>query len=165
MGTVIGRIHAASERVPPELPRRDDLAIPARPALEEALADLRTPWPSGPYGEPARALLRERAPDVERRLLEHDELAVNVRQAPDHWVVTHGEPHRANVILDARGGVHLVDWDTTLVAPRERDLRMVLDQDLTGWDEYTAEAGAVPLRREVLGLYHEWWNLAEIAIY
>src|SRR5207247_4565948 len=97
--------------------------------------------------------------------LEPGELAVKLRQAPDHWVVTHGEPHRANVILDARGGVHLVDWDTTLVAPRDRDLRMVLDQDLTGWDEYTAEAGAVPLRREVLGLYHEWWNLAEIAIY
>jgi aminoglycoside phosphotransferase (APT) family kinase protein len=59
-----------------------------------------------------------------------------VRESSDSWVVTHGEPHRGNVIRDPRGGVYLVDWDTTLIAPRERDLRMVLDRELTGWDEY-----------------------------
>jgi spectinomycin phosphotransferase len=50
------------------------------------------------------------------------------------WVVTHGEPHRANVIRDGQE-LHLVDWDTTLLAPRERDLQMILDETGNGLRE------------------------------
>jgi spectinomycin phosphotransferase len=58
-----------------------------------------------------------------------------------------------------------VDWDTTLIAPRERDLRMVLDRELTGWDEYVAVAGAVSLNQEAIQLYDRWWDLTDIAIF
>lgn len=165
MGGVLGRLHAATELVPNGLPRSEDFALPSRAALVEALHDLERPWSTGPFGEPARHLLRRNAHAVERRLAEYDELAARVRESSGSWVVTHGEPHRANVIRDPRGGVHLVDWDTTLIAPRERDLRMVLDRELTGWDEYVGAAGAVSLNQEALELYHRWWDLADVAIY
>ena len=165
MGGVLGRLHAATKHVPAGLPRREDFALPSRAALGEALEDLERPWSSGPFAEPARQLLRDSAHDLERRLTEYDELAARVRASPEPWVVTHGEPHRANVVRDPRGGVHLVDWDTTLIAPRERDLRMVLDRELTGWDEYAAVAGPVPLNHEAIELYERWWDLADIAIY
>ena len=58
-----------------------------------------------------------------------------------------------------------MDWDTTLIAPRERDLRMVLDRELTGWNEYVGAAGAVSLNQEALELYRRWWDLADTAIY
>ena len=80
-------------------------------------------------------------------------------------MITHGEPHRANVIRDARGGLLMVDWDTTLVAPRERDLRMVLDGDMTGWAEYRGVAGPVSLDRRALRLYALWWDLADIGLF
>ena len=165
MGGVLGRLHAATEYVPIELPRREDFALPSRAQLVEALDDLDQPWSSGPFAEPARQLLQAGGREVERRLQEYDGLAAQVREHSDSWVVTHGEPHRANVIRDSRGGVHLVDWDTTSVAPRERDLRMVLDRDLTGWDEYVGFAGAVSLNQETIDLYRRWWDLAEIGIY
>lgn len=165
MGGLVGRLHAATGHVPAHLPRTDDFALPSRAELSKALANLDQPWDSGPFAEPARELLRAGAADVRRRLLEYDELAARVGESSDFWVVTHGEPHRANVIRDARGGVHLVDWDTTLVAPRERDLRMVLDGELTGWDEYVAAAGSVRLNQDALELYRRWWPLAEIGIY
>jgi hypothetical protein len=76
-----------------------------------------------------------------------------------------GEPHSANVIRDPRGRFLLVDWDTTLVAPRERDLRMVLDQNMTGWDEYCSVVGSVRLDERAMRLYHRWWELAEICIF
>jgi spectinomycin phosphotransferase len=60
-------------------------------------------------------------------------MAADVQESSGPWLVTHGEPHRANVIRDPKSGVHLVDRDTTLIAPRERDLRMVLDDELSGW--------------------------------
>jgi len=131
----------------------------------EALRDLERPWSSGPFGEPARQLLQASAHDIERRLQEYDELVAHLRESSDSWVVTHGEPHRGNVIRDPRGGVYLVDWDTTLIAPRERDLRMVLDRELTGWDEYIAVGGTVSLNQEAIELYRRWWDLADIGIY
>ena len=79
------------------------------------------------------------------------------------WVVTHGEPHRGNTILDPSGRLHLVDWDTTLVAPRERDLWWIVDDELTGWDVFAAAAGDVSLDTEAVELYRRRWDLSDIA--
>jgi spectinomycin phosphotransferase len=165
MATVVGRLHAATELVPPGLPRQDDFALPSRGALEDALTDHSRKWTTGPFAEPTRELLAAGAATVERRLAEYDALAARVRASAASWVVTHGEPHRANVIRDPRGALRLVDWDTTLLAPRERDLRMVLDENETGWSEYVLACGNVDLDANALQLYRDWWPLAEIAIY
>jgi hypothetical protein len=165
MRTLLGRLHSATDRVPRELPRREDFALPGREALEEALADLDMPWAFGPFAERARDLLRSRAPEVRARLDGYDALAQRMREQAGSWVVTHGEPHSANVIRDARGDLHLVDWDTALIGPPERDLWMVLDRDRTGWDEYREQAGAARLDEEALGLYRERWGLADICVY
>jgi len=165
MGALLGRLHEATGRLPSGLPGREDFALPGRGALEEALAQFEEGWNTGPFAEPARALLRTHAEDVRRRLRGYDERAERVRAEPDPWVITHGEPHSANVIRDPRGGFHVVDWDTTLIAPRERDLCMVLDDQRTGWDEYLEHAGPVRLREEVMDLYREQWALAEICVY
>ena len=138
MGTMLGRLHAASGTLPRSLPGREDFALPGREELEEAFAQLETPWDQGPFAEPARELLRARVGGLRDRLRAYDALAGRVSEEPGTCVVTHGEPHSANVIRDAGGGLVLVDWDTTLVAPPERDLWMTLDADLTGWDEYRA---------------------------
>jgi spectinomycin phosphotransferase len=165
LGAVLGRLHAATEHVPTNLPRREDFVLPSRAALVEALQDLDRNWDSGPFAEPTRKLLHLSAHDVELGLQAYDKLVAGVRESSDSWVITHGEPHRANVIRDPRGGVHLVDWDTTLIAPRERDLQMVLDQDLTGWEEYSELAGVASLNHEALQLYRWWWELADIAVF
>jgi spectinomycin phosphotransferase len=165
MAGVLGRLHAATERVPAGLPRRESLVLPSRVALVEALHDLDRPWDSGPFAEPARQLLRGGAQEVERSFREYDELAVEVGETSSSWVVTHGEPHRGNVIRGHGGGLHLVDWDTTLVAPRERDLHMVLDEELTGWAEYRAAVGEASLDRQALKLYRVWWHLADLGVF
>jgi spectinomycin phosphotransferase len=165
MGMLLGRLHAASERVPAGLPRREDFAIAGRAALEAALATLESPWGSGPFAEPARELLRAHAEELRERLGAHDRLVECVRDSPGAWVVTHGEPHSANVMREPDGGLRLVDWDTALVAPRERDLWMTLDTDMAGWDEYRGVIGAVNLEERALHLYRERWALAEICAY
>jgi Ser/Thr protein kinase RdoA (MazF antagonist) len=165
MGTLLGRLHAASGSVPLGLPGREDFALPGRGALEEALARLDKRWHHGPFAEPARELLRAHAGGIWDRLRAHDRLAGRVHDEPGPWVVTHGEPHSANVIRDAGGDLRLVDWDTTLVGPRERDLWMTLDAEPTGWDEYRMEVGSVRLSDDALGLYRERWALGEICVY
>jgi len=78
-------------------------------------------------------------------------------------VITHGEPHAANVITTASGLV-LVDWDTTLLAPPERDLWHLADQDRSLLPRYTAATGT-QIDDQALTLYRLWWDLAEIAGY
>ena len=165
MGTLVGRVHAASGAVPPGLPGREAYVLPGREALQAALAQPDSAWDSGPFAEPARALLRTHAEEIRERLRAFDQRAQRGGGDPASWVVTHGEPHSANVIREPGGGLRLADWDTTLVAPRERDLWMTLDDDLTGWDEYREVTGSVTLNDEALGLYRERWALAEICMY
>jgi spectinomycin phosphotransferase len=161
---ILGRLHAATERLPAGLARIEDLVLPARAALEDALSDLQRPWTTGPFAEPTRRLLANSAAGVEHLLRDYDGLAGSARAGADAWVVTHGEPHRANVIRGPRCRRHLVDWDTALVAPRERDLHMVLGDDLTGWDEYVAVLPA-ELDETSLRLYRRWWELADITTF
>jgi len=164
MGALLGRLHTASGSLPAGGPARDDLALPGRSALQTALTELDAAWDDGPFADPARMLLQAHAGRVQDRLRTYDRQAARVRTVPG-WVVTHGEPHSANVVREPRGGLRLVDWDTTLVAPRERDLWMTLDADRTGWDEYREVVGSVQVNEELLAFYRERWALAEICMY
>ncbi len=51
-----------------------------------------------------------------------------VASREDRLVITHGEPHAANV-MGSPGGLVLVDWDTVLLAPPERDLWGIADDE------------------------------------
>jgi spectinomycin phosphotransferase len=165
MAELLGHLHVAGENVPPDLPRRDDLRIPSRSALDEALVNLGQAWQTGPFADPARVLLAARADELRESLRSYDALAARLRQRSDSWVITHGEPHRGNVLVDRHGARHLIDWDTTRVAARERDLWQVLDDELTGWAEYTAVVGNVALDTDALELYRQGWDLADIAAF
>ena len=165
MGGVLGRLHAATNEIPADFPRREDFAIPSRYVVMEALDALDRPWNSGPFAEPTRSLLAAAADSYLQRLQEYDDLAAEVLENSEPWVITHGEPHRANVIRARDGAMLLVDWDTSMLAPRERDLRMVIDEDLNGWHEYVAIVGGVSLNQRAIELYRRWWDLADSAIY
>jgi len=64
------------------------------------------------------------------------------------------------------GSLYLLDWDTVALAPRERDLWMVLDRDSReDWLSYTSMVAAPSVNDNALRLYRLWWNLAEITEY
>ena len=164
MSAILARLHAATEQLPNGLPRVEGFALPARDGFEDALSDLDRAWTTGPFAERTRHLLRETGSGLEHLVRDYDALADDVRGRSDGWVITHGEPHRANVIRSPGRNRHLVDWDTTLLAPRERDLHMVLDDDLTGWNEYAADVPA-ELDEPTLRLYRRWWELSDITTF
>jgi spectinomycin phosphotransferase len=158
----LGRLHATSG-VAPDLPRRATFEIPHRSALLEAIEDAASRWPTGPFGEPCRALLLEHASLVRESFGRYDD---TVRRVPDEgWVVTHGEPHAANVMWTADGSLFLIDWDTTAIGPRERDLWMVEPRDQADWNAYVRSGAVSALNDETIALYRLNWDLMEIAIY
>lgn len=162
----LGRLHAATPRVPDGLPRGDTLEVPDRRHLERALEELDSPWTGGPYAERPRLLLGSGARGARQLLDRYDELARMVSPTTASWVVTHGEPHGANLMRTAEGRRLLIDWGTVAVAPRERDLWMVCDpHDADDWAAYTKHAPSPPVDPAALELYRHWWSLAEIAGY
>lgn len=118
----LGRLHAAVDVIPPGVAQRDTLRVPLTQRFLKWLDDLESPWTTGPYGEPARLLLRSSVRPIRDLIGRCDELADAVHAAGTPWVLTHGQMHGGNVVWTSDGQLRIVDWDCTAVAPRERDL-------------------------------------------
>jgi len=115
---LLKRLHAVA--LPRGLARTEDFILPRRRQLEMVLADTDAAWDGGPYGPAARAVAREYGAGIRKLLQLYDRL---VELTPrEEWVITHGEPYGANLLSDERHKLYLVDWDSALYAPRERDL-------------------------------------------
>ncbi|MFG1945819.1 phosphotransferase enzyme family protein [Nonomuraea sp. NPDC048826] len=123
-GRLLASVHAA--RAPVGLPRIGDLQA----VVTGLAARVR------PVDGPLLALWTRRDADakVARLLDEAAGLAASLPPAP--LVVSHGDPHLGNVLLDDDdGGVWLIDWDDAMLAPREWDLMLVLGLDFFGVTE------------------------------
>ncbi len=155
-------LHAATEMAAPHAGVEDGF-LPGRRELMTALGRADEPWATGPYGERARVLLREHADGVRQLLAHFDRLVVDVCADRERMVITHGEPHAANVVIDATGP-RLVDWESALIAPPERDLCVLDPGDGSALAAYTAATG-VALVEERLDYYRLWYDLFEIAGY
>lgn len=157
----IAEIHSAAQKVG-EIGLTDDFVIPRRDQLATACADLSGVWEAGPYAESARALLRGSVDELQIALDRYDSLVGMVSDRSDRFVLTHGEPHRANTITTP-GGVMLIDWDTALLAPPERDLWALIDEDERIPEDYTSRTGVV-IDWDAVTLYRLWWDLCEISL-
>jgi spectinomycin phosphotransferase len=106
-------------------------------------------------------LLLDRAEDLGRRL------------AATNPAITlcHADIHTANVLLDADGEVWFVDWDETILAPRERDLMFVVGGISSRLVSPREEAlffqgyGATTIASLVLAYYRYAWAVSDISEY
>jgi spectinomycin phosphotransferase len=156
--TLLGELHLAST---PASARRLDLGPPGRGYLESALEEFDDEWLGGPLSEPARHAFSPHASAVAELIALADRLASDL--PTDGWVVTHGEPHAAN-LMRTESGHCLLDWDTVAVAPRERDLWMLVDPTAEEPTIYTGATG-YQLDGVTLRFFRLSWNLADLAAF
>lgn len=143
----LARLHAVPP--PDAIPRWRPLVSPDFPADIALRAE--APWGPGPFAEMARTAISERLGDLARWSTRYQELATHADARV--WVVTHGEPHSDNQLLTPRGR-YLLDWESLRLAPRERDLRVLLD------------AGAkLDADRDMVEMFDLEWRLDEINQY
>lgn len=144
--------------------RADDFTVPHRDQLEASFG----PGPGrdasecGPYALPVSRLVREHAAPLRQLLARYDELVAQARAEPAGAVLTHGEPHPGNTMRTADEWL-LIDWDTALVAPPERDLWFFASGNGGMLDVYADATGVTP-RPALLDLYRLRWDLADVAI-
>jgi spectinomycin phosphotransferase/16S rRNA (guanine(1405)-N(7))-methyltransferase len=140
--------------------RADDFAVPYRDEVEAALR--RPGAQCGPYSELAADLLAEHRRPLQRVLARYDELVLESRAEPVRAVLTHGEPHSGNTMRTPTGW-RLIDWDTVLVSPPERDLWLIEPGDGSIFTAY-AEATGVLVRPSTIMLFQLRWALADVAV-
>jgi spectinomycin phosphotransferase len=141
------RLHAAAP--PADLP-------PWRPVVGPDFAETTAilteeDWGPGPYAAAARDAVRSHLADLDRWTRRYHHFA-EVARGRD-WVATHGEPDSGNQLLTSEGR-RLVDWESLKLAPRELDLRTLV--------EAGAETDADP---EMIELFDLEWRLDEISEY
>jgi len=123
LGRTVRRMHDA------ELPRDVSSFLPTevwsdrwRLALDRHLAAREKPHT--PTGEQLREILDSEAATIRQLIDRSHALAARLSARALPYVPCHGDLHGGNV-LGAPDGVRLIDWDTAILAPRERDLMFV----------------------------------------
>ena len=161
-GELVGLLAALHQATPtltrPPVAR---IVLPRRWALDAALSELGRPWLGGPYGEPARELLIRTADQIRGLLAGFDQLAELV--AAREMVITHGEPHGAN-FMRAGTATMLIDWDTTGLAPPERDLWMIASSTGEELGSYRAITGRA-VDPAALTFYRLRWALDDMSVF
>ena len=140
---LLARLHAAPA---PATARTWSTEI--APDLTERIGDLVQQEWSEPLGPAARELVVGHLAQVGGWVREHARLVALVD--PATYVVTHGEPHVRNQWL-ARGRTWLIDWESLLLAPRERDLATLVH-----------EGRDVDHDPQMVRLFDLEWRLSEI---
>jgi len=156
----------AVHQAPPaarELACADTYAIPKRDELEAVLDGAHgAAAGGGPYCGPMRRLVGQSAAAIRAAIDRYDALTRQARAMPPRSVLTHGEPHPGNTML-TDDGWRLIDWDTTLVAPPERDLWGLDPGDGSVLASYAAATGVEPVAA-LLELYRVRWDLTDVAL-
>jgi spectinomycin phosphotransferase len=159
---LVAQLHGAddSARTPA---RADDYTLQNRADLEHAVRDPRGSLDAGPYSEELARVLAIHEALIGGMLADYDGLVAGARSHRDRDVLTHGEPHSGNILRTASGWM-LVDWDTTLLAPPERDVWMLEPGDGAATTAYTAATGTAIIP-EILELFRLRWDLQDLSSY
>jgi spectinomycin phosphotransferase/16S rRNA (guanine(1405)-N(7))-methyltransferase len=140
--------------VVPWLDQLDQLDQLDRSLLGAATSD-------GPHAAVASELIIDNEAGIRRLIARYRTLVEQYLGHPGPVVITHGEIHPGNVMATSEGWV-IVDWDTALVAPPERDLWRLAQGDGSILREYAHATGTAPDGR-LVDLYGLRWDLAEVA--
>jgi spectinomycin phosphotransferase len=149
---MLTRLHAATAD---GLPRWTPLV--RADFADDLRSRLGAPWDAGPLASQARAALHGRIEAIAGWTQRYHALADLARG--ERMVPTHGEPHERNQLVTPEGTV-LVDWESLKLAPRERDLRVLVQAGALGLDVTWSMVEMFDLewRLDEVSQYADWFE-------
>jgi len=142
-------------------PAADGFVIPWLDQLDPSMDQDGEAGSNGPHAGVASRLLIDNEAEIRRLIASYRTLVDRYQSDPVPAVVTHGEIHPGNLMV-ASEGWKIVDWDTVLLAPPERDLWRLAQEDASMLRAYADATGTAP-NQWLVDLYRIRWDLAEIA--
>lgn len=127
-GAILRRIHATP--LPPELAgcvRRETFIPQWIDLVRQLHAKVRLEEGDDAISAELISFWRARGIVIERIVQRAEELGRRLQASAAEYVLCHSDIHTANLVIDRQnGGLHIVDWDNPLLAPKERDLMFVV---------------------------------------
>lgn len=122
-GRVLNAIHAAQipatvlERI-----RREDFSADWRERVRRYMGLIEESHFDDPVAAAVAAFLHERRELVERLVVRAETLGMVLQRRSLPFILCHADIHAGNLLITPGGQVYIVDWDTLILAPKERDL-------------------------------------------
>jgi len=92
-----------------------------------------------PVAVKTSAFLKSKSSEIIKLVERAEELAITVQEQRLAYVLCHADMHGWNLMVDQENALYIVDWDTLIFAPPERDLMFVgagiWDSGLTAAEE------------------------------
>jgi spectinomycin phosphotransferase len=126
LGATLKRLHAI--RLPPAIRRglpREAYSPRYRQRVQSFLGRASGSHFNDLLAAALAALLSAQTAKVQQLLAAAEGLARQLPARARALVLCHGDIHNGNVLLTGAGALYIVDWDTALLAPQERDLMFV----------------------------------------
>ena|SRR5690349_10966343 len=169
LGRTLKRIHAT--QLPPSLSRsvQREPFIPKwgtyvrevhKRVVEEEFDD--------PYQKELALCWKDRYEVIQTLIERTETIGSHLRQTDPKLVLCHADIHTANILLTPDQKMFIVDWDGTLLAPKERDLMFVLEGDTICRREeqiFLDGYGDTAWNPLILAYYRYEWCIQEIGDY
>jgi len=71
------------------------------------------------------AFLKTKRDETLELVKQTEQLALALNAQPPEFILCHADIHAWNLLIDVNDALYMVDWDTLIFAPKERDLMFV----------------------------------------
>jgi spectinomycin phosphotransferase len=125
-GTTMKKFHIAD--IPPKITsgvQRETFSSKWREKVKAFLGRIE----KGVFKEPVAAkmalFLKSKSNVIHNLVRRAEELACLLQKQPLEYILCHADIHGWNLLIDKKGALYVVDWDTLIFAPKERDLMFI----------------------------------------
>lgn len=125
-GAALRRFHTAD--VPAQITRglpRETFSPRWRALLAAHLARIERVTFDEPLAAETASFLRANREQTHALLGRAEQLAQTLQARTPPFILCHGDIHGWNLLIDPSGNLYMVDWDTLIFAPKERDLMFI----------------------------------------
>ena len=154
---LVGRLHRSLPALDLQVRSFDRFEIPFESELMGGLTALEVMAPEETWGQKKlRDLLLPRRDEVLSVLQWLPVARDRAKMTEDLRVICHTDLHGENLMLDDSGQLYIVDWEGTVLAPREHDLFMFAEEPRfrdVFLPAYEAETGPISLNVDGLTFY------------
>jgi spectinomycin phosphotransferase len=102
--------------------------------LKKNLAELRVLRPGDAVPERFRSFILEKSDTIMKMIERAGELAESRKAEKQNYCLCHGDNHAGNILLDEDEKLFILDWDTIILAPKERDLKFICVGIVNKWN-------------------------------
>jgi spectinomycin phosphotransferase len=170
LGRTLKQIHATE--IPPQLIEivpRETFVPPRRSVVTELEEAIRVPADSVQHD--LAAFWKSSHDQIRALVSRADALGRRLREKSSPHVLCHADLHTRNILLEGTDQWWLVDWDETVLAPKERDLMFVVGgiaRELIqphDTEYFFSGYGDAPIDEDALAYYRYAWAVQDIGAY